>query len=164
MIYSLNFCYFTIFAISCFNFCKYIDKKCSSESPYYYAAAYNSTDCYYLNENMVNRTSYELIDTERDTGLKINYYDVRETGQVFQLNLICDQDTNDFHVLNTTFIDKTFQSYVKTKNICPQVLSTIIVDFFDTFKWIFFAIGLIVGPVELLLGNKIFKITVFLVR
>lgn len=146
-----------------YNFCQYVDKKCSTESPYYQAVAYNSTDCYYLNEKAVNRTNYELIETENETGLRVNYYDVRETGQVFQLNLICDEDTKAYTVLNNTFTDKKFITYAKTKNICPQVVTTVIYEFFDTFKWVFFVIGLIVGPVELLLGNKIFKITVFLV-
>ena len=146
-----------------YNFCKYVDKKCSTESPYYYSAAYNSTDCYYLNESALNRTNYELIDTEDDKGLRINYYDVRETGQVFQLNLLCDPDVDEYTVLNRTHTEKKFVAFVKSKNICPQVLSTVIYEFFDTFKWVFFAIGLIVGPIELLLGDKIFKITVFLV-
>lgn len=147
-----------------YNFCKYVDKRCATESPYYYAAAFNSTDCYYLNENAVNRTSYQLIDTEKDTGLKITYYDVRETGQTFELNLLCDDSTKGYALVNRTATDKKFTAYAKSKNICPQKISTVLYEFFDTFKWVFFAIGLIVGPIELLLGNKIFKLTVFLVR
>lgn len=140
-----------------------MDKKCSSESPYYYAAAYNSTDCYYLNESAVNRTSYELIDTQKDTGLRITYYDVRETGQTFQLNLLCDESIKGYALVNKTSTEKSFIAYARSKNICPQKIRTVLAEFFDTFKWIFFAVGLIVGPIELLLGNKIFKLTVFLV-
>lgn len=37
-----------------------------------------------------------------------------------------------------------------------------IYDFIDKFKWIFFAAGLLIGPLELLVGAKIFGLTVFL--
>ena len=161
--YNIDFDAFGSTTTIGYNFCRHVDKKCSTEAPHYYAVAYNTTDCYYMNENAANRTNYALIKTEKETGLQINYYDVRETGQVFQLNLICDNEFEQLAVVNNTLADRTFITYAKSKDICPQVLSTIIYDFFNTFKWVFFVLGLIIGPIELLLGNKIFKITVFLV-
>lgn len=95
--------------------------------------------------------------------MKINYYDVRETGTVLSVNLICDPALDEFTVTNTSRGEKAFEITARTKFICPQEISNMISHFFDTFKWVFFVLGIIIGPLELLIGNKIFRITVFLV-
>ena len=146
-----------------FNFCKYVSKKCSVQAPYFHAAAYNTTSCYYLNENALERNNYELIKTKNQTGLRINYYDVRETGIVLRMNLFCDQKAQNITFTNNEVLGNEYIINARTKEICPQIMTNSIFNFFSTFKWVFFVIGIIVGPIELIIGNKIFKTTVFLV-
>lgn len=60
-------------------------------------------------------------------------------------------------------LDKTtFIITGRSQQLCPQMLSNVIFDFIEKFKWIFFLVGIIVGPLELTVGGKIFGITVFL--
>ena len=52
---------------------------------------------------------------------------------------------------------------MRSEHACPSVITNMIAEFVNSFKWVFFAIGLIVGPLLLLLGGKLFGLTVFVV-
>lgn len=149
-----------------FNFCKYIDHKCNTKSPSYYMVGYNSTSCIYFRENEKEFPHYTLIKNEKEIGLKINYNDVQETGDEINLNLICNEKLKDDNIIfkNSTISENNiYNVFYESKNICPQIITNIIYDFVESFKYFFFLIGIIVGPSELFLGNKIFGITVFIV-
>ena len=52
---------------------------------------------------------------------------------------------------------------MRSENACPSVITNMIAEFVHSFKWVFFAIGIIIGPMLLLIGGKIFGLTVFIV-
>lgn len=46
---------------------------------------------------------------------------------------------------------------------CPQKMSVMFYNVLDDIKWILFVIGLVLGPLELLLGYKLFRYTLMIV-
>ena len=52
---------------------------------------------------------------------------------------------------------------MRSENACPSIITNMIAEFLHSFKWVFFAIGIVVGPTLLLIGGKLFGITVFIV-
>lgn len=47
---------------------------------------------------------------------------------------------------------------------CPQKMSVMFYNVLDDIKWILFVVGLILGPLELVLGYKLFRYTLMIVR
>lgn len=149
-----------------FNFCKYISHKCHSKAPSYFMVGFNSENCHYFRENSKKHPHYSLLKNKSEIGLKINYLDVQEMGQEINLNLLCNENLKIEEPIlfkNSTVVNDTYNLFFESKNICPQVISNIIYDFVESFKYFFFLIGILIGPAELFLGNKIFGITVFIV-
>jgi hypothetical protein len=46
---------------------------------------------------------------------------------------------------------------------CPKRISVMVFNVINDIKWILFVIGLIIGPVMLILGYKLFRFTLILV-
>lgn len=47
---------------------------------------------------------------------------------------------------------------------CPQKMSVMFYNVLDDIKWLLFVLGLIIGPLELLLGFKLFRLTLIIVN
>jgi hypothetical protein len=47
---------------------------------------------------------------------------------------------------------------------CPQKMSVMFYNVLDDIKWILFVLGILIGPLELLLGFKLFRLTLIIVR
>lgn len=75
--------------------------------------------------------------------------------------LICDDSLETISIGEVTKTDSTYALIVKSADICPKEIDNLILDYIENFKWIIFAIGMVIGPLELLIGEKIFNITIF---
>lgn len=150
-----------------FNFCKYVSKQCFGKSPSYYMAMYNSTDCFYMKEPTDNVTLYTPIyQTNGTRGLLMTLYDARETNITTLVTLVCQRGVANLTLLwkNYNPLNQTFMLGYGAEGVCPGEIYNVIWTNLGSLSWLFLIIGLVVGPLELLLGYKVFRITIFIVR
>jgi hypothetical protein len=127
---------------------------------------FNSTTCQYYREDSKDDKQYTLVKTTENVGLKINYKSVQETGEEINLWIYCNNKLGkayNFVYKNYTSSGDSFDVVYESLYICPQVISNIVFDFFNSFIWIFFVAGLLLGLSELFYGSVIFSVTIFLV-
>lgn len=142
-----------------FNFCKYLVHSCTEQPSYYFVMTKDEQSCNYFRESPDQQ--YKLVTTEMiPIGLKITYENVNENGQIIEFMLICNR-TKDLFLYPPNKLGEKLVVTLESKNICPQEINFLLYEFIGKFKWIFFFFGVAIGPMELLVGEKIFGITVF---
>ena len=141
-------------------------KKCYNKSPSYYMAMFNTTDCAYLSEPGGNSTLYTpLVLTNGTRGIIMTMSDVRETGMSAKVSLICARGVSKLTLYSKYFdpISQTFFMTYGAEGACPGEIYNVIWANLSSLSWVFLLIGLVVGPLELFLGYKLFRITIFVV-
>lgn len=148
-----------------FNFCSYVSKKCYDKNPSYLMAVYNSTDCFYMGQPNTNVSMYTPIKNGTTLGLRMTLGDVRETNTSLVMDVICDRNATNLTFVSQKYVvlEQTFYLTYKSAKICPQQVYNVIWENLSSLSWLFLIIGLVIGPLELLLGYKVFRITIFIV-
>lgn len=129
-------------------------------------ALYNSTDCFYMKEPSDNQPLYTPITTVNGTrGLVMSMYDARETNTSTIITMMCEKGTDGLVLRSKDYdpLTQTFTLTYESKDICPGEIYDVVWSSLGSLRWVFLVIGLIVGPLELFLGYKVFRITIFIV-
>lgn len=147
-----------------FNFCRYVQRRCYAQAPSYYAVLHNETDCFYARDAVGNETQYELLRDDEEPGLRVSRWDARETGLMVVMDLLCARDVPALSLVRSSFNarNQTISVVYRGAGACPQKLGSTLWAALYNIRWPLALVALVVGPLELLLGYKLFRLTVFL--
>ena len=147
-----------------FNFCRYVQRRCHGQAPSYYGAVSNATDCFYLRDAVGNATQYELLREGEEPGLRVTRWDSRETGLTLVMDLLCARDVPNLRLVRKGFNEgnQTMFAVYEAAGVCPQKLTNQLWSALYALRWPLALLAFVLGPLELLLGYKLFRLTVFL--
>lgn len=141
-----------------------MQRRCYAQAPSYYAVLFNATDCFYARDAAGNATQYELLQAGAEPGLRVTRWDARETGLTVVMDLLCARSVPALSLVRSQFnaANQTLYAVYQGVGACPQELTSTLWSALYVLRWPLAVLALVLGPLELLLGYKLFRLTVFL--
>ena len=165
-----------------FNFCKPTTKACPGTDSEYSMLTSNSNACNYyktINDDadygrenegsmlyLISKTGKQVSEEVPADGIGSLYQEISGTQNYIKLNLYCNPDS-----LILKLVSGEFKPYKNGSALvldyesaisCPRKISVMFFNVLEDLKWVLFAIGLILGPLQFILGFKLFRLTLVL--
>ena len=165
-----------------FNFCTETKKACPGTESEYSMLSTNSNTCsYYKTVNddaeygrenegsmlyLISKTGKQVSEEVPADGIGSLYQEISGTQHFVKLNLYCNPES-----LVLKLVSGGFKPYKNGSALvldyesaisCPRKISVMFFNVLQDLRWVLFAIGLVLGPLQFILGFKLFRLTLVL--
>ena len=166
-----------------FNFCTPVHHSCPGTTPEYHMMIISDQNCMYYrpideDDQLGTENEGNLIYLISETGGRVSegvpadgisslFQDIAGSKNFIKLNMFCNplksvpsfrsETIGDFQ--GGTLLTLNYECSAS----CPQKMSVMFYNVLDDIKWVLFVLGLLIGPLELLLGFKLFRLTLIIV-
>lgn len=166
-----------------FNFCRSTTHSCPDTESEYSMMATTSSSCrYYKTVNddaeygrqnegnmlyLISRTGKQVSEDIPADGIGGLYQEISGTQNYIKLNVYCSPSSPVLKLVSSDFRPYKGKSILvleyESAISCPRKISVMFFNVLDDLKWVLFAIGLVLGPLQFILGFKLFRLTLVLI-